>query len=58
LGTEEGSPRSDIGAKPDAQGGSRPTLHKDGFHKAIAKYDDRGNQIEWAFFDMESRPIP
>jgi hypothetical protein len=33
-----------------------PTLHKDGYRKLASKYDDRGNETEWAYFDSEDKP--
>ena len=34
----------------------QPTRHKDGYAKWTAKYDERGNQIEWAYFDEAASP--
>jgi S1-C subfamily serine protease len=34
----------------------RPALHKDGFHKDVRKYDDRGNVTERAYFGVDGLP--
>ena len=35
----------------------KPTTHaSDGTHKATGRYDERGNRIEWAFFDTKGQP--
>jgi pSer/pThr/pTyr-binding forkhead associated (FHA) protein len=33
-------------------------LHKDGDARFTAKYDERGNRTEWAYFGLEGRPVP
>jgi hypothetical protein len=35
----------------------RPCLFKDGFHKVVSKYDERGNVTEGTFFGVDDRPI-
>ncbi|MGY6276133.1 nSTAND1 domain-containing NTPase [Methylomonas sp. MgM2] len=34
----------------------KPASFGNGFHKAKMRYDDRGNAIEWRYFDTESKP--
>ena len=35
----------------------RPIVTKAGYHEYTARYDARGNQIEWAYFDTKERPV-
>jgi antitoxin component YwqK of YwqJK toxin-antitoxin module len=34
-----------------------PTLYKDGYHKFTKRYKNGGQQIEWAYFDINNQPI-
>ena len=34
----------------------RPTLHKDGYHRWTARYDERGNRVEVAYFGLDGKP--
>jgi hypothetical protein len=35
----------------------KPILTEAGYHKYTARYDARGNQIEWAYFDTKGGPV-
>ena len=35
----------------------RPTLHKDGYHRFTARYDERGNRAETSYFGLDGKPF-
>ena len=34
----------------------RPTLHRDGYHRLVTRYDERGQRVEEAYFGLDGKP--